>query len=59
MGDFPGGPVIILAVLGLHCCVSFSLDGATRGSIPVVVYRLLLAAAAPVVDHELQVHRLQ
>ena len=42
-----------LAVLGLHCCMSFSLVVATRGYIAIVVYGLLIEAASPVVEHEL------
>ena len=41
----------ILAVLGLRCCVGFSLVGDSRGYFLVVVRRLLAVGASLVADH--------
>ena len=43
----------LLAVLGLCCWVGFSLVGASRGNVPVVVHRLLIAVASLVAEHDL------
>ena len=43
----------LLAVLGLCCWVGFSLVGASRGDVPVVVHRLLTAVAPLVAEHHL------
>ena len=45
--------IFILAVLGLHCCVGFSLVAASGGYSLVVVRRLLVAVASLVVEHVL------
>ena len=45
---------IYLAVLGLHCCTSFSLVAGSRSYSPVVVYRFLIAVAFLVVKHRIQ-----
>ena len=42
-----------LAVLGLRCCLTFSLVVASGGYSPVVLSRLLIAATSLVVDHGL------
>ena len=44
---------IYLAVLGLHCCVDFSLVVASNSYCLVVVHELLIAVASFVVDHRL------
>ena len=43
----------ILAVLGLCCCVDFSLVAASEGYSLVAVRRLLIEAASPVAEHGL------
>ena len=47
---------LFLAVLGLHCCVDFSLvvKSGSRSYSPVAVQGLLTAAASLVVEHGLQ-----
>ena len=40
---------LFLAVLGLHCCVGFSLVAASEGYWLVAVLGLLTAAASPAV----------
>ena len=47
---------LFLAVLGLHCCVDFSLvvESGSRSYSPVAVQGLLTAAASLVVEHGLQ-----
>ena len=42
-----------LAVLGLHCCVSFSLVAEGRGCSRVAVHRLLTVLASLVEEHGL------
>ena len=44
--------LLSLAVLGLCCCTGFSLAVEIRGYSLVVVYRLLIAVASLVVEHE-------
>ena len=44
---------LFLAVLGLCCCVGFSLIAMSRGYCPVVVRGLLIAVASPVAQHGL------
>ena len=41
------------AVLGLCCCMDFSLAAASRGYPPAAVHRLLTAVASLVADHGL------
>ena len=41
------------AVLGLHCCMGFPLDVASRGYSLVMVCWLLIAVASLVVEHRL------
>ena len=43
-----------LALLGLHCCVAFSLVAVSRGSSLVSVRELLIAVAALAAEHRLQ-----
>ena len=38
-------------MLGLHCCVGFSVVGESRGYFLVVVHRLLTVVASLVADH--------
>ena len=45
--------IFILAVLGLHCCMGFSLVAASGGFALVVVRRLLVAVASLVAEHGL------
>ena len=45
---------LFLAVLGLHCCVGFSLVAVSKGKSLVVVCRLLIVAASLVRKHRLQ-----
>lgn len=45
---------LLLAVLGIHCCVGFFLVALSRGSSPVVLCRLLIVMASPVAEHRLQ-----
>ena len=40
-------------MLGLHCCLGFSLVAESRGYSPVAVCGLLIAAASLVVEHRL------
>ena len=44
----------VLAVLGLCCCVGFSLVAASSGSSLVVVHGLFIAVASLIVQHGLQ-----
>ena len=44
---------LFLAVLGLFCCVGFSLVAASGGYSPVAVLRLLIAVASLVAEHGL------
>ena len=44
---------LFLAVLGLHCCVGFSLIVASGGHSLATVHRLLIAVASLVVEHGL------
>ena len=44
---------LFMAVLGLHCCVDFSLVVASRGYSLVVVHELLIAVASFVAGHGL------
>ena len=48
-----------LAVLGLSCCVGFSLVVTSGGYSLVAVCGLLIAVASLVVEHRLQAHGLQ
>jgi len=41
-------------MLGLHCCLGFSLVVASRGSSLVAVLGFLITVASPVVEHRLQ-----
>ena len=41
---------LFLAVLGLHCCVGFSLAVVSGGSSPVVVQGLLIAVTSLIVE---------
>ena len=51
--------ILFLAMLGPHCGMSFSLVETSRGYSLVVVQRLLIVVASPVVGHRLNtVHRL-
>ena len=43
----------ILAVLGLRCCLGFSLVVAVGGYTLIVVHGLLIAEASLVVEHQL------
>jgi hypothetical protein len=43
--------IYILAVLGLYCCVGFSVVAANGGYSPVAVHRLLFIVASLVVEH--------
>ena len=43
--------ILFLAGQGLRRCAGFSLAAGSGGSSPVVVLRLLVAAASPVVEH--------
>jgi len=45
--------LFILAVLGLRCCVGFSLAAGSRGYSLVPMDRLLTAVASLVVEHRL------
>ena len=45
--------VIFLALLGLHCCVGFSLVAVISGSSLVPVRELLIAGASLVAEHRL------
>ena len=45
---------LFLAVLGLNCCVGFSLVAASRDCSLAVVCGLLVAVASLVVEHKLQ-----
>ena len=49
---------LMLPVLGLCCCMDFSLFAENRGCSAVVTHRFLIAVAS-LVDHGLWVHRLQ
>ena len=42
---------LFLAVLGLRCCVGFSLVAASGGYPPAAVHRLLTAVASLVAEH--------
>ena len=44
---------LFLTVLGLRCCESFFLGGASRGYSPAVVHKLLTAVASLVAEHGL------
>jgi len=44
---------LFLVVLGLHCCVGFSLVAASEGYYLVVVCRLFIVVASLIVEHEL------
>ena len=50
---------LFLAVLGLHCCVGFSLVAMSRGYSVIAIHRLLTAAASLVAEHRLQARWLQ
>ena len=41
-------------MLGLHCCMGFSLIAVSGGYSPVVVCELLIAAASLVGEHSLE-----
>ena len=56
---FIKGIYLSLAVLGLSCCVGFSLVVASGGYSLRAVCGLLIAVASLVVEHRLQVHGLQ
>ena len=56
---FKKGIYLSLAVLGLSCCVGFSLVVASGGYSLLAVCGLLIAVASLVVEHRLQVHGLQ
>ena len=45
--------ILILALLGLCCCMSISLVAVSRGYSPVVVHELLIVVASLVAEHEL------
>ena len=45
---------LFLTVLGLHCCESFFLVGASRGYSLVVVPKLLILVAFLVAEHNLE-----
>ena len=40
--------LLFLTVLGLHCCVGFSLAGESKGYSLVVAHGLFIAVASPV-----------
>ena len=44
---------LFMAVLGLGCCLGFSLAAASRGYSLVAVLGLLIVVAFPVVEHRL------
>ena len=44
---------LFLAVLGLHCCMGFSLDATSRGYSLVMVSRFLIVVDSLAVEHEL------
>ena len=46
--------ILFLAVLGLHCCMGFSLVVKSRGYSLVVVHGLLIVRASLVAEHGLQ-----
>ena len=46
---------LVLAVLGLHCCLGFSLVAVSRSYSLVVLCRLLIVVASLVVKHWFQV----
>ena len=46
-------------MLGLGCCVGFSLVAASRGYSPAVVRGLLTVVASLVAEHRLWAHGLQ
>ena len=50
---------LFLAVLGLRCCMGFSLVAASRGYSLVTVCGLLIVVAFLVVEHTLSAHGLQ
>ena len=50
---------VVLAVLGLHCCMGFSLVAVSRGNSLVVIHGLLTAVAFLVAEHRLQACGLQ
>ena len=45
--------ILLLAVLGLHCCAWAFSSGGERGLLSVVVCRLLIAVASLVAEHGL------
>ena len=45
--------IYFLAVLGLHCCIGFSLVAASRGYSLTVLHRLLTAVTSRVAEHGL------
>ena len=50
---------LVLAVLGLHCCVGFSLVAVSRGNSLVAIHGLLTVVAFLVAEHRLQARGLQ
>lgn len=50
MAFFSNFICLFWAVLGLRCCVGFSLVAASRGYCPVAVYGLLAAVTSPAVE---------
>ena len=45
--------LLFLAVLGLGCCVGFSLVAVSRGYSPIVEHGLLIVVASLVAEHRL------
>ena len=50
---------LVLAVLGLHCCMGFSLVAVSRGNSLVAIHGLLTVVAFLVAEHRLQARGLQ
>ena len=46
--------LLFLAVLGLGCCVGFSLVAVSRGYSPIVEHGLLIVVASLVAEHRLE-----
>ena len=45
---------LLMAMLGLHCCLGFSIVAASRGYSLVAAHGLLIATASLVAEHGLQ-----